>query len=182
MGAADERNILVLGRRIGAGRHRPGTRERPSDDGHKLLQVERLRQVLVGAALRGLDRRHEGVLGAHDDDRQLRAQLLDAGQEVEGVLVGHHHVGDDQIALPLSHPAPESRGVAGRADLISGPRQGLIQDGSDGGIVVGEENLSARHVSGLTNRPRGHRPARCMGSKIRKVVRRGAGSHSTMPP
>ena len=72
--------------------------------------------------------------------------FLMRGQEVEGVLVGHHHVGDDEIALPLRHPAPESRGVAGRADLVAGPRQGLVQDGPDGGIVVGEKDLSARHV------------------------------------
>ena len=26
---------------------------------------------------------------------------LDARQQVEGVLVGHHHVGDDEIALAL---------------------------------------------------------------------------------
>ena len=28
-------------------------------------------------------------------------QLLDARQQVEGVLVRHHHVGDDEVALAL---------------------------------------------------------------------------------
>ena len=64
-----------LGSRQGA---RPG--QGAADHGDEFLQVEGLRQVLVGAALGGLDGRHEGVLGAHDDDGKLRPQLLDPGQ------------------------------------------------------------------------------------------------------
>ena len=158
-------------------------RQRPADDRDQLLQVERLRQVFVGAALGGADRGHEGVLRAHDDDRQLRPHPLDARQEVEGVLVRHHHVGDDEIALPLRDPAPEGRGVAGRAHLVAGARKRLVEHGPDGGVVVGEEDVSARHRLGLDvlSVPRPSR-ALYIGRSTRKVVRRGAGSHSTIPP
>ncbi len=88
-------------------------RQRPADDRGQFLEVERLRQILIGAALRGADRGHEGVLGAHDDDRQVGPQLLDARQEIEGVLVGHDHIGDDKVALALAYPPPQGGGISG---------------------------------------------------------------------
>ncbi len=44
---------------------------------------------------------------------------------------------------PSADPAPQGRGVAGDAHLIAGPRQRLVQHGADGGVVVGDENVSA---------------------------------------
>ena len=136
--AADQRNALGF---LEFGRNRVaalGLRQRPADDRDQLLQVERLWQIFVGAALRGADRGHEVVLRAHDDDRQVRARLLDARQEVEVVFVGHHHVGDHEVAVALRDPAPQRRGVAARAHLVAGPRQRLVQHRADRGIVVGD--------------------------------------------
>ena len=45
--------------------------ERAPDDRDQFLEIERLGQIFVGAALGRLDRGHEGVLRAHDDDRQI---------------------------------------------------------------------------------------------------------------
>ena len=119
--------------------------QRAADDGDQLLQIERLRQVFVGAALGGADRGHERVLRAHDDDRQIGPQLLDPRQQIEGVLVRHHHVGDDEIAVALADPAPQRRGVAGRAHLVAGARQRLVEHGADRRIVVGDQNVSRWH-------------------------------------
>ena len=83
-----------------------GLRKRAADDRHQLLQVERLGQIFVGAALGGLDRGHEGVLRAHDDDRQIGPHALDARQQLEGVVVGHDDVGDDEVAFAGGDPAP----------------------------------------------------------------------------
>ena len=44
---------------------------RAQDDRNQLPQVERLRQIIIGAALGRLDRGYEGILRAHDDDRQI---------------------------------------------------------------------------------------------------------------
>ena len=130
---------LRLARRLRARRLRLG--ERAPDDRHQLLQVEGLGQVFVGAALGGLDRGHEGVLRAHDDDRQIGPHPLDARQQLEGVVVGHHHVGDDEIALAGGDPAPQPGDGAGRAHLVAGARQRLIENRSDRRVVVGDENM-----------------------------------------
>ena len=147
--AAHQRDVLVLRPRPGRGRP-ARTGQRAADDGGQLLQVEGLGQVLVGAPLRGADRGHEGVLRAHHDDRQFRPHPLDARQQVEDVLVGHHHVGDDEVALALGDPAPERRAIRGGAHLVPGPGQGLVQHGADGGVVVRDDDVAVGHGSRLS--------------------------------
>ena len=139
--AADQRHRL--GRRGLVGVLAPPLRlgQRASDDRHQFLQVEGFGQIFVGAALRGLDRGHEGVLRAHDDDRQVGTHPFDARQQFEGVVVGHHHVGDDEIALAGRDPAPQARDRAGRADFVAGARKRLIQYRSNRRVVVGDENM-----------------------------------------
>src|SRR5262249_28180393 len=83
-----------------------GLRQRTADDGGQFLEIEWLRQIFIGAALGGSYGRHERVLGAHDNDWQIRPHFLYARQEIERVLVGHHHIGDDQVALALTDPPP----------------------------------------------------------------------------
>ena len=142
--APDERHALdLLGRAGVAVLARLG--HRAADDADQLLEVEGLRQIVIGAALRRADRGHEGVLRAHDDDRQLGPQFLDAGQQFEGVFVRHHHVGDDEIALARLHPAPKRRRRAGGANLISRARQRLRHDRADRGVVVGDEYFATVH-------------------------------------
>jgi len=160
-------------------------RQRAANDGDQFLEVERLRQVFVRAALGGADRGHERVLRAHDHDRQVRARLLDPRQEVEGAFIRQHHVGDDEFAVALADPAPERSGVAGRAHFVSGARQRLVEHGADRRIVIGNENVSRRHRYS----PRGSLlpfPATpsltYIGISTRNVVRRGCDSHSMMPP
>ena len=96
--------------------------ERAADHGDELVQIERLWQIFVSAALGRGDRRHERVLRAHNDDWQIGPELLDARDQVECALIGHQYVGDDEIALPLADPAPQRGGVAGGTRCIAGPR------------------------------------------------------------
>ena len=51
-----------------------GLRQRAADDRGQFLEVEGLRQIFIGAAFGRADRRHEGVLRAHHDDRQIGPQ------------------------------------------------------------------------------------------------------------
>ena len=67
--AADQRNRIEFGF-VGVIRDPLlRLRQRAADDGDQFLQVERLWQIFVGAAFGRADRRHEGVLRAHHDDR-----------------------------------------------------------------------------------------------------------------
>ena len=139
-GAADDRHHLD-GRRLHVLAPPLGFGERTSDDRHQFAQVEGLGQIFVGAALGGLDRGDEGVLRAHDDDRQIGPHPLDARQEVKSVVVGHDDVGDHEIALARRHPSPEPSDGSGRADFIAGARQRLIENGANSCIIVGDKNM-----------------------------------------
>ena len=119
--------------------------ERALDDGEQFGEVEGLRQIVVSALFRSLDRRHERVLRTHHEDGKLRPRLLDARQQIEGVFVRHDDVGDYDIALTACHPAPERGSIGGDADIVAGARKRLVEDGADGGVVVGDEDRGAGH-------------------------------------
>ena len=143
--AADQRNgfeVLDLGRRPWFFLR---LRQRAADDRGQLLEVEWLRQIFVSAALGGANCGHERVLRAHDDDRQIRPRLFDPRQQIEGAFVGQQHVGDDEIAVALTDPAPQRGRVSGRADFITGARQRLIEHRPDRRIIIGDENASRGH-------------------------------------
>ena len=144
--AADQRDRLASRRR----RPASATRSFGSASARPTMAISSFRSKGFGrysirAALGGADRRHEGVLRAHDDDRQIRPHLLDPRQQVEGVLVRHHDVGDDEIALALADPAPQRRGIAGQPDFVAGAGQRLVQNRADGGVVIGDENATCGH-------------------------------------
>ena len=158
--SADQRHRLglIVAARLGRRAFRLG--KRAIDDVKKLGEVERFRQIFVGTGFGGPDRRHEGVLRAHDDDRQLRSRLLDARQHVEGVFVRHHHVGDDQIALARRDPAPQRGRIRGHANVMSRARQRLVEHGADRGIVVGDQDVAAH----------AHRPVSRLGTAARRFL------------
>ncbi len=147
--AADERQILALclGRNRGFCDLRLA--QGAANHGDQFLEIERLRQIFVRAPLGGGDRRHERVLGAHDDDGQFRPDLLDARDQIEGVLVGHDHVGDHHVALALADPVPQRRRVARCPRTVAGARQSLVHDRANCRVIVGYENISAAHVNSL---------------------------------
>ena len=72
--------------------------------------------------------------------RRSGRMRLDARDQVQPVLVRHHHVGDHQVALAVLHPAPQRRGVAGAAHLVAGAAQRLRQHGADRAVVVGDQH------------------------------------------
>ena len=152
--AADQRQAFTQlgGKPLGFA---PRLGKRAADHGDQLVQVERLRQIFVGAPFCRGDRGHERVLRAHDDDRQVRPEFLYARDEVEGALVRHQHIGDDEVPLALADPAPQRRRVAGGAWCIAGTRQGLVQHRADRSVVVGDENIAFGHCRHAGRRARG---------------------------
>ena len=80
--------------------------QRPLDDADQLAQIKRLGEIFERTPLGRLDRGQQSVLRTHDDNAQLRADLLDARDQIEAVFVRHDHIGDDEVALALGNPSP----------------------------------------------------------------------------
>ena len=143
--AADQR-IFRLPRAAGGQRRLARCGHRAIDDTDQFVQIEGLGEIFVGAAFGRGDRSLQRVLRAHHHDGYVGPDTLDAGDQVEGVFVGHHHIGDDEVALALADPAPKCRRVAGGADVVADAPERLVENGADCCIVVGEENGSAWHL------------------------------------
>ncbi len=143
---ADDRQLLLV-QRLPRVAHRLAAPalERALHGSDQAGDVERLRQILEGAALGRPDRGQQRVVGAHHDDRQVGAELLDARQEVEAVLVGQAHVGDHDIALAVDDPAPERARDARRLDVVALPRQRAGDHRADRRVVLGDQNGLAAH-------------------------------------
>ncbi len=116
-----------------------------ADDARQFLQIEGLGQIFISPLLRGLDRGHERVLRAHDKDWQFRTQLFHARQNVEDVFVRHDDIGNDEIAVAGTDPAPEGIGVGRQAYCVAGPGEGLVEHGADGCVIISDENGASRH-------------------------------------
>ena len=176
-GSSSISRSLAAGWRLRAGSER--ARETTRDD---LGQIEGLRQIFECALLGGRKRRHQRVLRAHHDDRQIGPELLDARDEIEGVFVRHDDIGDDDVAFALADPAPERRRIAGGTWREARPGQSLVQNCPDGSVVIGYENGASGHIVPLGARYRGCAACVCIGSSTRNTVRLGSLSHSMMPP
>ncbi len=145
-----------------AGGNGRGTRqgERALDQRDEVAEVEGLGQVVEGAALGRAHRGEQRVLRAHHDDRQMRPALLDARQQVEGVLVGQHDVDDRDVAGAVLDPAPERRGRGGGVDLPALARERARDHGANPAVVVGEDHGRLGHALLLLRPPPGRRCAR----------------------
>ena len=90
-------------RRFGPGRgdcqpRRPLGR-RAADKRQRVVDVERLRQILERAALKRGDRTVQVRVRGHDDHRHLRIALLHLVQEHEAGLAGHSDIGNEHLRL-----------------------------------------------------------------------------------
>ena len=108
--------------------------------------VARLHHVVVRPLADRQRRRVQVALARHDDDRQVRPELLDPRNEIEGALVRHQHVGDDEVAVALTDPPPQCRRVARRARRVARARQRLVQNRADSSVVVGDQNVAFGHL------------------------------------
>ena len=138
----------------------------------RLVDVEGLRQVLEGAALVGRHRIRQIRVRGHHDDRELRARIVDALEELEPRGAGHADVGDQDIG----RLAPER--IERRLRGLEGPRrhavvaQRPLEHPADGGVVVDEPDTQCASVHGSSPR----------GSSSVNTVRPSSLSNSMMPP
>ena len=164
-----------------------------------LIDLKRLRQVIVSAELHRLDRRGRVAVSRHDDRRNLRSDRLEPPQRFDAVEAGHDAIEEHDRGL-FGHDAVK-RGLAvsggDRVESIGG--QDLGQGGSRVVIVIDNEDrrpgdFTARSGSRLVvdrvysirfaapdQRWRVHARQRAVRSGRPHVLRKGTGSIEERP-
>ncbi|MNC86188.1 hypothetical protein D3C83_18260 [compost metagenome] len=132
---------------------------------HRLVDIERLGQVLEGAALESGDRRVEVGVGGHDDDRHGGMALLDGLQQLQAREPGHADVRDEDLGSAARKRVERLLRRGERVEVDALARERLLDHPADGAVVVDDPDRF--HVSG---------------SRILKTVRPGRLSHSITPP
>ncbi len=117
-------------------------RERPPHDERELIDVERLRQVVDGAELHGVDGGPDRSGGGQHDDRDVRAQVAQATQDVEAVHAGHDEVEEHEVDRLAGDAGERARAVAREKRLVDALEE-HPQGFADPGLVVDDED--ARH-------------------------------------
>ena len=106
-------------------RHR-SLADRAAHDGDGLINIEGLRQVFEGAALK---RRHGPFqigVGGHDDDRDLCEPAVYVVEQGQAVRARHADVADDGVGGAVREPADRAVGVFEADDVHIHARQGLL--------------------------------------------------------
>ena len=119
-------------------------------DGSKLLQIDRLGEVVEGAGLQGFDGVFGGPVGRHDDAPFAALVVLDALQYFHAEPIGQSHVGDHRIEA-LGRQMLHRLGYAtGRIDLVAFAQQCQFVERAQVGFVVDHEDM--RGLRGLRMR------------------------------
>ena len=119
--------------------------EGPLRQQQRLVEIEGLGQVVVGAVLHGGNRRLHRAVGGHDHDLRVRpagAHLLEQRQAVDA---GHADIEEDQVERPALD-LPEGRGaVLDRGDLVARAAEALLEDPAQAVLVVGDQDAASIH-------------------------------------
>ncbi len=109
---------------------------------HRFVHIERLGQVLEGAALVGGDGGVQIRMGGNDDHRQIRPSLLNLAQQLQAVDTGHADVGDQHIRPPVGDGVQGAVAVfeAGHGEAALLER--LLQHPADGAVVVDHPDVA----------------------------------------
>ena len=125
------------GRSRGGGGCRSAAQHGPHA-GDKLHDAERLAEVVVRAVVQPLDNINFAGLGRDHNDRQVCAGGVGAQlvQDLVAVLIGQHHIQNDQLGPGLAHGSPEAGGVLAAAGVIAVGLQRVLLQLTDAGVVL----------------------------------------------
>ena len=181
---ADRTEDLLHARRVTEQlRHRPAGRlalavdrerrvtRRAADQFDRLVDVERLRQVLERASLVRGNRRVEVRMRGHHDHRQARPRGTDLLQQFEAAATRHPDVGHQHVRRRGAQRGEHGRRAVERTSEHSARLQRLLEHPADRCIVVDEPYAQGLRVHAVS-----------IGSDNVKTVRPGALSNSIKPP
>ena len=132
----------MQGGRSRRGGGRPRAAQHGPHAGDKFHDAERLAEVVVRAVVQTLDDINFAGLGCDHNDRQVCAGGVGAQlvQDLVAVLIGQHHIQNDQLGPGLAHGGPEAGGVLAAACVIAVGLQRVLLQLTDAGIVFDNVN------------------------------------------
>ena len=126
--------------------------QRVAQGEEQALEADRLLDEVERAQARGLHRRVQGGLAAHQDDGHVGRALADAGQELEAVHLRHHHVGEDRVHRLFLQALEAARGRARGDRGVALQREGARERGQRARVVVDDQDswlhvVASRHYA-----------------------------------
>ena len=118
----------------------PAGGERPLGEQQHLVEIERLGQVIVGAALHRLDGGLHRPVRGHDDHVRVGRQLAQLGQHGEAVGARHADVEKHEVERRLREHAQRLVAVAHGGDLVAGLTQPFFEHPAQAILVVGDQD------------------------------------------
>ncbi len=113
----------------------------PGDGVERLVQVERLGQVVERAPFDRLDRRAQVAERRDDDDRCVLGQLPQLAQRGQAVHPGQANVEDDGIEVLLGGQGEGVLGGRGDGDAMAFLGQGALQRPADGFFIIDDQDV-----------------------------------------
>jgi hypothetical protein len=119
---------------------------------HLLVSLERLREVVVGPASQGLDRRSGGAIARQHHHRQVGPDRVHAVEQLETIHARHVEIGDQQVERAAGPVLERRQGVSPRAErghLIVGHGEHAPHSAKDEIVVVDQEDAARRIAGGV---------------------------------
>src|SRR5207247_789372 len=114
-----------------------------------LVEVERLVEIVIGAALHGLDGGGHGAVGGHDHDVHVGTDLADTLERGEPVESRHADVEEHEVeGLCLEDPH-RLLAVLHRRHVVADPAQAFLEDPAQAVFVVGDQDTSGHQARAM---------------------------------
>ena len=117
--------------------------QRP-DPGEQLVEVERLREVVVGAGVEAAHHVLDGVARGEHQDRRVATFTPQLGRDLEPVLLGKHHVEQDDVVLVDVGQHGGLVAIGRDVHHVALLLQSLLDESGDLPVVLHDENLHGR--------------------------------------
>ena len=138
---AEAHRLVLAGR--GARHHRRLAAQHGLDPRQQLARVERLGQVVVGAAFQALDAAGFVTLGGEHDDRHLVVRLAQATAGGQAVLAGQHEVEHQQLEQLAGQQAIHLLDVLHCAHAVALLAEEALQQAAQAGIIIDYQDFFA---------------------------------------
>ena len=113
------------------------------DDVDDLFDLERLEDVVVGAALHRVDRGLDRAEAGHDDGERVGRGLADRLEQLDAAHARHLQIADDEVVVRAIELAERARAVLGGADDVAFHPEEVREDVADELLVVDDQHTWA---------------------------------------